>query len=103
CYKAIAKIDTEQTVGMNFISPVIAWYTPQIPVQVGIQNFNGLPGLTLELTAEFENGKIHYNAIKIELNPKQQIKIAKPKGKKLISEREYVELIKSMNSGRKKS
>lgn len=96
CYKATAIIDTEQTYGMNFISPVIAWYTPQIPVPFGIQNFIGLPGLTLELIADVEKGKIFYRATKIELNPEKEIKIKKPKGKH-VSEQKYVQMIKNMS------
>lgn len=100
CYKATTTINTEQTYGMNFLSPVIAWYTPQIPVPFGVQRFNGLPGLILELTVEYEKGKIHYLATKIELNPEKDIKIKKPKGKKLISEQDYVNLIKNMSRKR---
>ncbi len=101
CYKATANIDSEQTFGMNFLSPIVAWYTPEIPVSFGIQTFNGLPGLTLELTTSFSYGTIHYIATKIELNPKKEIKIKKPKGKRYITETQYVELQKRMNGGRK--
>lgn len=97
CYKATAIIDSEQTSGMNFISPVIAWYTPQIPVPFGIQTFVGLPGLTLELIADYENGKIYYQATKIELNPEKEIKIKRPKGQKKVAENEFVEMLKNMS------
>jgi GLPGLI family protein len=100
CYKATATINSEQLHGMNFLSPVIAWYTPQIPVPFGIQRFNGLPGLTLELIADYENGEIRYVATKIELNPEKEIKIKKPKGKKRVSEQEYIEMIKNMSRKR---
>jgi GLPGLI family protein len=100
CYKAIAEIKDEQTFGKNFISPVIAWYTPQIPLPFGIQNFTGLPGLTLELIADKEDGKVFYKAIKIELNSKEEIKIKKPKGK-LTTHEKYIEFIKTMNGKRK--
>lgn len=92
CYKAIAEINTEQAKDMNLLSSVIAWYTPQIPVPFGIQSFVGLPGLTLELIADYNKGKIYYKATKIELNPKEEIRIKRPKGRKQISEKEYIAL-----------
>ncbi|MCM4173959.1 GLPGLI family protein [Arenibacter sp. TNZ] len=100
CYKATAIISSEQLFGMNFMSPIIAWYTPQIPVSFGIKEFAGLPGLTLELLADYENGKVFYTATKIELNPEEEINIKKPKGKK-VSEQEYIALIERLNNARK--
>lgn len=103
CFKATAQIDSKQTYGMNFMSPVVAWYTPEIPVPFGIQNFVGLPGLTLELVADFEVGKIYYYATKIELNPEKEIKIEKPEGKQRVSEQEYVEKLERLNDNRRNS
>jgi len=101
CYKATAIIDSEQMYGMNFSSPVVAWYTPQIPVHFGIQTFVGLPGLTLELIADLEDGKIYYYATKIELNLKEEIEIIKPKATRQISQQDYLELIKRLNAKRR--
>ena len=101
CYKATATIDSKQTTGRNFLSPVIAWYTPQIPVSFGIQAFVGLPGLTLELIADYEEGKIQYYAFEIELNPETEIDIERPKAKRTISEKEFIELIEGLNAKRK--
>lgn len=100
-HKAVATISSEQTYGKKFLSPIIAWYTPEIEVPFGVQNFVGLPGLTLELTAHYVDGKIHYSAIDIDLDSNQKIHIEKPNGKQLLSEKEYVELIKSLNKKRK--
>ncbi len=102
CYKATATVEAEQTHGMNFLNPVEAWYTNEIPVPFGIQTFVGLPGLTLELTADYENAKIHYYATEIELNPEEKINIEKPEAKLRMSEQEYVEKIKELNERRKK-
>lgn len=99
--KAIAEISTEQIDGMNYLSPVEAWYAPEVPVPFGIQNFTGLPGLTLELIAHYQEGKIRYSAIDIDLDSVEKILIEKPKGKQLLSEKEYVELIKDLNAKRK--
>lgn len=100
CYKAIADLDSQNIPQMKLIGPVVAWYTPEIPTPFGIQNFNGLPGLTLELIAEYDKGKIFYTATKIELNPEEEIKIKKPKGKN-VSEQEYIALIERLNNARK--
>lgn len=100
CFKAEATITKKQSLGMNYLSPVVAWFTPEIPVSYGIQNFSGLPGLILQLTANYENGKIFYKATKIELN--KEINIRRPKGKKQISEEKYIELRKAMSLKRTK-
>jgi len=88
-YKATAIIDSEQTHGKNFLSPVVAWYTPEIAIPFGVQNFIGLPGLTLELITE------------VVLNSEEEIQIKKPSAKQTISERDYVSLIKDLNDRRK--
>jgi GLPGLI family protein len=99
--KAIAIISSEQTYGMNYLSPVEAWYTPDVSLPFGIQNFTGLPGLTLELIADYQEGKIRYLATDIDLDSAEEIYIEKPKGNQLLSEKEYVELIKDLNAQRK--
>ena len=85
---------------MKLVGPVVAWYTPEIPTSFGIQKFNGLPGLTLELITDYDKGKVYYTATKIELNPEEEIKIKKPRGKKL-SEQEYIALIERLNNARR--
>jgi GLPGLI family protein len=100
CFKAEATITKKQSLGMNYLSPLIAWFTPEIPVSYGIQNFSGLPGLILELTANYENGKLFYKATKIELNT--EVNIRRPKGKKQISEEKYIELREAMSLKRTK-
>jgi len=100
CYKSISTIDSEQLYGMNFMSPVIAWYTPEIPVPFGIKEFNGLAGLILELITDHQNGKVIYTATNIDLNPKEEIVIERPKGKREMSFKEYLEYIKKLNERR---
>ncbi|WP_139958759.1 GLPGLI family protein [Flavicella sediminum] len=101
CYKAIALIKNEQAhYSDNYIKPIVAWYTPEIPVHYGIRNFRGLPGLTLELTINTGKGEVLYKATKIELNPSEEIKIKKLKGK-TISEDAYIKMIQKMNSQRR--
>lgn len=95
CYKAVADVRGMKSEGMIHLSPVIAWYTTEIPVAFGIQNFSGLPGLILQLNAKYDKGTILFNAEKIELNSKENIKIKRPKGKK-VSEEKYNELRNKM-------
>ena len=101
CYKATTNIDSEQLHEMNFANTVVAWYTPEIPTTFGIKTFNGLPGLTLELTTNLESGIISYKATEIELNPEKEFIIEKPKAQRHISEREYIELINNLTNTRK--
>lgn len=70
CYKAIYETPLYQS------KKPVAWFTPQIPARYGPKIFSGLPGLILEL----EDNTVTFTAIKIELNPKEKIKIKKPKG-----------------------
>ena len=93
CYKATAILKEESVKGGFLSNPIIAWYTPQIPMGFGVQNYGGLPGLTLELTQHTERGILFYKATKIELNPKEKIIIKKPKGKE-ITHKEFIELNK---------
>lgn len=99
CYKAIADLDSQNLPEMKLIGPVVAWYTPEVPTSFGIQNFDGLPGLTLELITDYDMGKVFYTATKIELDPEGEFKIEKPQGKRL-SEQDYKELIERLNKNR---
>lgn len=57
-----------------------AWYTPQIPVSQGPDDYWGLPGLILEVS----DGRMTYACTKVVLNPEDGVKIEKPtKGKKV--------------------
>ena len=90
CYKAVTEIKTEQIKGfMNYTKPIEAWYTPEIPVHFGVQLFNGLPGLTMELTAGHKDGTVTYHATTIELGGMDAIIIDRPKGDKTISYEDY--------------
>jgi GLPGLI family protein len=47
---------------------ITAWYTPEIPVNQGPENYWGLPGLILEIN----DGKTVILCSKIVLNPKEK-------------------------------
>lgn len=63
---------------------VVAWYTPQIPVNSGPGNYYGLPGLILEVNDDSQS----IMCSKIVLNPESKVKIEEPtKGKKITQEK----------------
>jgi len=82
---------------------ITAWYTPEIPVNQGPENYWGLPGLILEVN----DGKTVILCSKIVLNPKEKTVIKAPVKGKVISQKEYDETVvkkmqemREMNQGR---
>jgi GLPGLI family protein len=84
---------------------VTAWYAPEIPVNNGPGQYQGLPGLILEVN----DGSLTLMCSKIVLNPKDQVSISKPsKGKKVnqekfdkIMEKKMQEMNERYNSDRR--
>lgn len=72
------------------LTEVVAWYTPEIPINQGPADYYGLPGLILEVNAG--NQIILCN--KIVMNPKDKITIEAPKKGKVVSQKEYDEITK---------
>jgi len=65
---------------------VTVWFTTEIPVAHGPENYFGLPGLILEV----HNGGRTYYCEKIELNPSADpVQIEKPKQGKVVSYEEF--------------
>lgn len=62
-----------------------AWYTPQIPVSNGPDDYQGLPGLILELN----DGTTTVVCTEIILNPSEKIKVEEPEKGKIVSQAEY--------------
>lgn len=62
-----------------------AWYTPDIPVSLGPDNYFGLPGLILELSDE----KTIILCSKVTLNTKSNFKIKPPGEGKKVSQKEF--------------
>ncbi|WP_291141335.1 GLPGLI family protein [Flavobacterium sp. UBA7680] len=79
---------------------VTAWYTPEIPVNQGPENYWGLPGLILEVN----DGKTVILCSKIVLNAKDKVEIKPSKKGKVVSQKEYDEtVIKKMEEFREMS
>ena len=66
-----------------------AWYTPQIPVNNGPGNYQGLPGLILEVN----DGRTTLICSKIVLNPEDKVKITEPKKGKEVTQAEFDEIM----------
>lgn len=85
CYKATTTV-TRKSKNIR----VTAWYCPQLSVAFGPKDYNGLPGLILEL----DNSSMYYRATKIVLNPKEKVLIEKPTKGKIVSQEEYNKMSK---------
>ncbi len=80
CYKATTEREYENKTG-NITRKIIAWFSPEIPINYGPKDFYGLPGLILEL--EIAKGSL-FRATNINITPAKEITIKKPtRGKKL--------------------
>ncbi|WP_353779610.1 GLPGLI family protein [Winogradskyella sp. 3972H.M.0a.05] len=69
---------------------VVAWYTPQIPVNQGPGEYWGLPGLILEVSAD----RTTILCSKIVLNPEIKEAIDKPSKGKEVTKQEYNDIMK---------
>ena len=89
CYKALYNyefIATDKTINTRTIT---AWFAPSLPYSYGPKNYNGLPGLILEL----QDRETIFLATKIELSG-EEIEINFPKGR-TISQEEYEKKVSS--------
>ena len=94
CFNAVTTRKTKDKEGNDEDKIIEAWYTPQIPVNFGPKEYNGLPGLILEV----QEGKLNIVASKIELNIKEAVIIEKPKRGKKVTEEEFKQIIKEVAS-----
>ncbi|EDP72327.1 hypothetical protein FBALC1_14537 [Flavobacteriales bacterium ALC-1] len=68
---------------------VVAWYTPQIPINQGPDDYWGLPGLILEVNAD----RTTILCTKIIMNPEEKEDIDKPSKGDEVTQKEYTEII----------
>lgn len=83
----VKEITTEE------IQTVTAWYTPQIPVSFGPENYWGLPGLILEIN----DGALSLLCTKIVLKTNQDSEIEEPKKGKKVSKETYETIVEKKN------
>jgi len=86
--KAAEKKEEEQK-NMKEIIIVTAWYTLDIPVSNGPGDYWGLPGLILEISDDSTT----ILCTKIVINPKEKDDISEPKKGKVVSQKEYDEIV----------
>lgn len=97
CYKATTRKFVEGRNG-KIERKVIAWYTNEIPFNYGPKNYNGLPGLILELREDI----LLIKASKISLNSKKKKVIKKPTKGEKVTLKEYNAIVKEMYYSRHK-
>ena len=68
---------------------ITAWYTPEVPVSQGPENYWGLPGLILEVN----DGKTVMLCSKIVLNPKVKTEIKAPTKGKVVTQTEFDDIM----------
>ncbi|WP_460219933.1 GLPGLI family protein [Psychroserpens sp. MEBiC05023] len=69
---------------------VTAWYTPQIPVSTGPGEYQGLPGLILEVNAD----RTVMLCTKVVMNPKERDTIERPEKGEVVTRSEYNQIMK---------
>lgn len=100
CYKATYKTEyTTQTVENGEVTEVTkervvtAWYTPQIPISNGPAEYEGLPGLILEIN----DGQLTLVCSKIVMNPKEPVSIEEPSKGKVVTETKFEAIMDKKN------
>jgi len=100
CFKATLteeiKTQTISNEGMETLTKqrtTSAWYTPQIPINNGPDDFFGLPGLILEIN----DGELTLVCTKIVLNPDEELEINEPKKGKEVNQKEFDDIREKKN------
>lgn len=97
CFKAVFKdnyttqtfTDKGETEEITKDRTTTVWYTPQIPVNNGPDDFYGLPGLILEVN----DGDLTLVCSKIVINPKVSVKIEEPTKGKEVTQAKFDEIM----------
>ncbi|MDO9260827.1 MAG: GLPGLI family protein [Flavobacteriaceae bacterium] len=70
---------------------VEAWYSPEVPVNNGPAEYWGLPGLIMEVNAD----RMTLQLVKLEMNPKEKIQIKELDKGKVVTQKEYDDILKA--------
>ena len=91
CFKATTtkEIDTRRGKALKKIT---AWYSPKLPYNYGPKDYNGLPGLILEL----QEDSLLLKVSKISLFPDEEKNIKKPNKGKKVTLKEYDSIVKKI-------
>ena len=99
CYKAVFEKE-EESVEINMIDgevkeekgmkkrTLVAWYTTDVPISNGPNNYGGLPGLILEVN----DGDLTIVCSEIILNPKEVKEIKEPTKGKIVTRKKFAEI-----------
>lgn len=80
----------EATSMMNDTVPVVAYFTPQIPISNGPATFTGLPGMILEVN--IDDGRMITVATEVDLKEIPEDAIEKPSSGKKVTKEEFEEI-----------
>lgn len=95
--EATTKTNFTDQLSVPKVDIITVWYTPEIPVNQGPEGYWGLPGLILEVN----DGRTVILCSKIVLNPKEKVAIKAASKGKLVSQKEFDEImIKKMEEFR---
>lgn len=83
------KTNFMKDVEMPKTKTVTAWYTPEIPVSQGPENYWGLPGLILEVN----DGRTTILCSKVVINPKEKAEIKAPTKGEKVTQAKYDEIV----------
>jgi GLPGLI family protein len=97
CYKATTSREIETRRGKS-VRNITAWYAPQIPYNFGPKEYNGLPGLIIEL----QEDSLLFKTTKISLFTDKEKEIQKPTKGKKVTQKEYDSIVKKIISQNKR-
>ena len=96
CYKAVYERE-EESIEINMMGDeakeekvikkrtLVAWYTPDVPISNGPNNYGGLPGLILEVN----DGDLTIVCSELVLNPKEAKEIKEPVKGKIVTREKF--------------
>ena len=99
CYKAVYEKE-EEDIQIDMIDgevkeekvtkkrTIVAWYTTDVPVSNGPNNYGGLPGLILEVN----DGDLTIVCSELVLNPKEAKEIKEPVKGKIVTRKKFAEI-----------